>query len=509
MSGHDFQSRPGFSGAALAGDGLRVAAWNITNYGGGNTTHIQNVVYGEFNGRRMDPDVILLQEIETSGALATIVNALNASLSSISSAPGDWTSAQFFSGGGGGINTALIYRASKLDLIGATLVQTGSASANPRNIVRYDVRLDGYLARETEIALYPVHMKAGSGSTDQARRLIEARIIRDDTETLPAGRHVIVGGDFNIQSSFQTAYLELTGPQAINTGRVFDPIAAPGTWNNSFTFRNIHTQDPVGGGGMDDRLDQILISSGLGDGVGLDYVGQFLTPWDLNTPEDPNHSYRCWGNDGSSFNQALRTTGNTMVGPSIAQSIIIMGSNAGHCPVYLDMVVPPKVGTANLSYDFGTVTQGVPATGQIFVFNNADTDVWGVNGIRDLEYAFSTSGGVSAPAGSFAAPAGVGAILHEISADTSAAGPITGTVTIESNDPDTPALAITITGEVVGASCPADLAPPFGVLDLADINAFTGGFLAGDPIADLAAPAGVFDLADINAFVDSFIAGCP
>ncbi len=54
----------------------------------------------------------------------------------------------------------------------------------------------------------------------------------------------------------------------------------------------------------------------------------------------------------------------------------------------------------------------------------------------------------------------------------------------------------------------ADVAGPFGILDLADINAFTAGFLAMDPIADLNAD-GLFDLGDINLFVESFTAGCP
>ncbi|USN98622.1 MAG: hypothetical protein H6810_10690 [Phycisphaeraceae bacterium] len=55
----------------------------------------------------------------------------------------------------------------------------------------------------------------------------------------------------------------------------------------------------------------------------------------------------------------------------------------------------------------------------------------------------------------------------------------------------------------------ADIAQPWGTLDLADINAFASGFLASDPAADLAAPFGVFDLADINAFVTAFLGGCP
>jgi hypothetical protein len=55
----------------------------------------------------------------------------------------------------------------------------------------------------------------------------------------------------------------------------------------------------------------------------------------------------------------------------------------------------------------------------------------------------------------------------------------------------------------------ADLAEPFGVLDLSDITTFVGAFTTGDPAADLAEPFGVFDLADITAFVGAFTAGCP
>ena len=60
----------------------------------------------------------------------------------------------------------------------------------------------------------------------------------------------------------------------------------------------------------------------------------------------------------------------------------------------------------------------------------------------------------------------------------------------------------------VSPGCPADLAQPFGVLDLADINAFTGGFTMGSPIGDLDGN-GILDLADIGLFIASFTAGCP
>ena len=55
----------------------------------------------------------------------------------------------------------------------------------------------------------------------------------------------------------------------------------------------------------------------------------------------------------------------------------------------------------------------------------------------------------------------------------------------------------------------ADIAEPFGILDLADINAFISAFGSGGEDADIAEPFGVLDLADINAFISAFTAGCP
>ena len=54
----------------------------------------------------------------------------------------------------------------------------------------------------------------------------------------------------------------------------------------------------------------------------------------------------------------------------------------------------------------------------------------------------------------------------------------------------------------------ADLAPPLGTLDLADIGAFVTGFTMQDPASDLNAD-GTWDLADIALFTTAFVAGCP
>ena len=52
-------------------------------------------------------------------------------------------------------------------------------------------------------------------------------------------------------------------------------------------------------------------------------------------------------------------------------------------------------------------------------------------------------------------------------------------------------------------ACPVDLAAPFGLLDLADINAFVSAFVSNGSLADLDGN-GLFDLTDINMFVTGF-----
>lgn len=68
---------------------------------------------------------------------------------------------------------------------------------------------------------------------------------------------------------------------------------------------------------------------------------------------------------------------------------------------------------------------------------------------------------------------------------------------------------VSIADEELDFMCLADLAAPFGVLDLGDVNTFIFGFIIQGPISDVVEPFGVLDLSDINAFVGSFNAGCP
>lgn len=457
---------------AVAQAQLRVATWNISNYNGTDRfTDIQTSVYGVFQGRSMSPDIIAAQEFASASALSTFVTALNTAPGS----PGDWAAAPFIAGPD--TQSVFVYRTSKVTFERAVTIALGSSSTTdqPRNTYRYDFRPVGYGAAnpENHIGLYSVHLKSGSTSSDIARRLVETSNIRDNASgintngantALPAGYHAIVAGDTNTQSASQSAYVELVGSFANNTGRFFDPIRAGqnstsssdnGNWNNNAAYATIHTQDPVGSGGMDDRHDQILLTAGLIDGRGLDYIGNPNLRFSTTTWNDPNHSYRCWGNDGTTFNASLATTGNTQVGPTIAQALKNAASTAGgHLPVYLDLRVPAKVGTSTLNINFGTVAQNSLATRSIVVSNAGDVNLWTAAGIANLSYSLMPSTGFLAPSGAFIDAPGGSGNTHVLTMNTSTPGALAGTLTITSNDPDQPALVINLTGTVAAPNQP-------------------------------------------------------
>ncbi|GAB4384495.1 MAG: hypothetical protein Kow0022_07190 [Phycisphaerales bacterium] len=485
-------------------EGLRIASWNISNYAGGRQADLQTAIYGSFEGRSMSPDVLVCQEILSQSA----ADALLAILNSAPGSPGDWASGPFLDGPD--TDSALFYRTSKIEFLGiATLPADPGTSGAPRDVRRYDIGLIGYEHPSTHFSIYSVHMKAGSSSSDQARRLVEATRIRDDAETLDPAINIAVMGDFNVQSSTQAAYQELVGIQANNNGRFADPIGTPGTWNNNSSFRFVHTQDPSGSGGMDDRHDQILLDPSLGDGVGLEYRGQFGAPYSTTTWNDPNHSYRAWGNDGTSYNTTMRTTGNTMVGPSIAAALINVASGGGHLPVFADFIVPGQI-AADAEIDLGQVPFGAEVTGLLHVGNGADVGIWGVSGIAAITYALSADAGITIDPGPFADAAGGTLNEHSFTAalaDDPNGGIFEAQIHVSSDDVDRPIVQVRVVGQIVGCTA-SDLAVPFGTLDFFDVQAFLQAFSSHDPLADFTHD-NEFDFFDVQEFLQAFSSGCP
>src|SRR5688572_1717042 len=185
---------------AIAHAQLRVATWNISNYGdttqtgtGNRSAALKAAIYGTFENRSMAPDVFMTQEFLSDAASLNFVNVLNSAPNS----PGDWARADFVNGND--TDSAFFYRTSKVNFVSDTTILTGNSGATPpRDVHRYDVTLKGYSGAAPALSMYSVHMKAGdsgSGPTgDEGRRQTEANAIRANAATL--NRPFLVGGDF-------------------------------------------------------------------------------------------------------------------------------------------------------------------------------------------------------------------------------------------------------------------------------------------------------------------------
>lgn len=494
-----------------AGAQLRVVTWNISNYNGGRVSDIQRVVFGDFDGRSMSPDALVVQEVLNSAAQTSLLNALNTAPES----SGTWAAAPFTNGND--TDNAFFYRTDRLQLLASTIVGVGGASPlPPRDTKRYDVRLLGYAVRQPKIAIYSSHMKAGTSSDDKARRLAEASLIRQDAQNLVGFDGFLVTGDLNLYTSTEDAYVKLTGSEANNAGRVFDPIASPGSWNGSAAFRFLHTQDPATSAGMNSRFDFILLNQRLVDGIGFDYIGAPTTPYSTVTWNDPAHSYRAWGNDGTSFNAPLTVAGNAMVGATIAQAIRDAATTAGgHVPVLLDLRVPAEAAVSPSVLDFGTVVQGTAASRTVTVTNATSTTLWRT-GIAPLLYTFSASSGFNAPSGTHTA--GAGGSTHTVTMSTAVPGDYSGTVLVQPTDPDDPVRSINVSGRVVpdelfGSSYTVSLGTPLAgglpqlsasdnVYATSEVVFFArSGVVGGEVLLDAVSPVSGFST--LSVFVES------
>ena len=113
----------------------------------------------------------------------------------------------------------------------------------------------------------------------------------------------------------------------------------------------------------------------------------------------------------------------------------------------MDFKVPPRISSPTVNLNFGKVAQGRPVTLPITVNHAGDLIKWTAAGLSNLNFSFSQTGKFKGPAGTFSlTPGGSGNYLASF--DTSVPGQFSGTITITSDDKETPLLTINCTGAV-------------------------------------------------------------
>ncbi|MGM0648353.1 MAG: T9SS type A sorting domain-containing protein [Bacteroidota bacterium] len=188
------------------------------------------------------------------------------------------------------------------------------------------------------LTCFVTHLKAGSSTSDQQLRADMTSDLMNyiDNEMTPG--NFLLLGDLNVKSSSEQSYQNLLNHSNASI-RFYDPIDTPGSWNNSSTYADIHTQSThyssngcASGGGMDDRFDFILISEAIKN-QSSHYSYQA-------------NSYQALANDGQHFNDAINYNGNTSVPANVLSALYTMSD---HLPVLLNLTVDQPLSVAKIS----------------------------------------------------------------------------------------------------------------------------------------------------------------
>jgi len=310
-----------------AQDTARVMFYNILNFptgGGGVTDRIDTlqkiIAYAE-------PDVLLVCELVNSSGSADILN------DALSTGGINYFQAANFvtnQSTSNALHNMCYFNSNLFGFDSQLEITTDLRDVNQYILYYQDPNLA--LTQDTTfIDFYATHLKAGTGPTNRNRRNMEAIDLRNHINGNTTSRNAVFGADLNVYNSNEPAYQTL-----VSSGNdpFVDPIAMPGNWSNNASFADIHTQSTRGSvslggasGGMDDRFDQILISSQVVSGV--DRV-QYIPG-----------SYTALGQDGNHFNLAINAPpANTSVPQTIASALFYMSD---HLPVILDLELRPSV----------------------------------------------------------------------------------------------------------------------------------------------------------------------
>ncbi|HNQ61638.1 MAG TPA: T9SS type A sorting domain-containing protein [Bacteroidia bacterium] len=299
---------------------IRIMSWNLLNWpitssavsdSSTRCPHFRTVL------NEVRPDILVTQENAATYSTTWFLNcALNASGNVYSQ--GSYIH-------GYDTNNGIFYKDSLFEFISNTRIPTELRDINEFKLV----------FRETgdTLRIYSVHLKASSGSQNEAARGAEVDSLRKVTNQLPYGTDFIVCGDFNIYETFESAFIKLLQVNAFDEGYFIDPINLQDTsWNKSI-YRQHHTQSTHDqqsggfvGGGLDDRFDMILISEAVSAPTGVYYVAGSTTPY---------------GNDGNHFNKSVNDGFNYAVSGAVADALY---GASDHLPVFAQFDIGPTSG---------------------------------------------------------------------------------------------------------------------------------------------------------------------
>ncbi len=274
------------------------------------------------------PDLFLVCELNNStganNVLSITKNAINSNFEMASFVP---NTSDDLSGNQNDLQNLLYYDSTKFILEEEVIVPTDLRDFNV-----YKLQLNTIDQDTNPIELYIVvcHLKASNGTANQQRRFDMVVELNNYLNTLPSDANVLLGGDLNLYTASEPAFLLLI----LNTNNITfaDPINRIGSWSNNPNFVDVFTQSTrtqtgFGGttGGFDDRFDFIMTSENMLSTANITYV---------------DDSYQVYGNNGlfSCWNRAINSSDCEIPGSPFSFEIRDALHNfSDHLPVTLSL----------------------------------------------------------------------------------------------------------------------------------------------------------------------------
>jgi hypothetical protein len=183
-----------------------------------------------------------------------------------------------------------------------------------------------------------MHLKAGNTDSDASDRTAMAQTLMNFLNNFNENTNYLVMGDFNLYSSSEGAYQQLTNHPNANI-RFYDFINKSGDWSNNPYFSLYHTQSTHSnsncfiGGGLDDRFDFILGNINTITGAkGFKYLA---------------NSYTTLGQDGLHFNKGLLDSPTNTTVPSNVLNALY--GNSDHLPIISKFIVDNTLSISDYS----------------------------------------------------------------------------------------------------------------------------------------------------------------